>query len=305
MEISRFRNSNGSGHGVDRNTWDNWLSDDIVPASKSAALSPKKPVQATPTLKAVPATQQLKAAPKTRASEPVVTKKRPTYAARRPATATGRPNAYYAMGGSVTDVAYGRAKLPNTAFNKHKSNISISIRFPKIRLPKIKKMHVSETARPWVIAGAVVAALLVSGSIYSFVQNSRVPEQQVATISATKDMGYKPFAPEGKTVEQAGQYDAERKMYTFHDTYGGINITVNQQTLPEGLQDNAAERQKIADSIFATETFQTAKGTAYMATSEGSGAQRVALIGDNLLMFLQSTKRLDSAGWILYIQTLK
>lgn len=330
MEISRFRKQHSEG--IDKNAWATWLSDDVVPVSKSPALQPTHQSTAMPIK--VPIN-----APRSRASEPMVAIKRPiaapvtaspaatapkvttqpkspsqpaaskanrrsSYTSRRPAN-SGRPNAYYAMGGSPADVAYGRTRPTGGGAAPRKSNISISIRMPKLHLPKLRKIHVSEAARPWVIAGTVVVLLLFAGSAFSLWQRRHKPNTPVETISATKDMGYKPFIPEGKTVEKAGQYDAERKMYTFYDTYEGINITVNQQTLPERLKGSRSEQQKLADSIFATETFETAKGTAYMATSEGSGAQRVVVVGDHMLLFLQSTQRLDSHGWILYLQKLQ
>ncbi len=190
--------------------------------------------------------------------------------------------------------------------HQEKPTVSIQIHLPEFRLPKPSVPW--RKLRPWLVAVVVVAGLLVGGSWLQGRLAARKSQTQKAPVVVQAELGYKPLAPQASTGTEtqapSPRFDEKRKLYSFNDTYRGANITVDQQAVPEKLKGNDTEIKKLATQIQANSTFTTALGTVHIFTSEESGSQRMFLVNDRMLMFIQSTKTLSNADWVTYIQAL-
>lgn len=338
MDINRFKKPAG---GIDKRTWDTWLSDDVRPtsdaANSSAAVKPLRVQAQSQTQKSpVPAAKKHSAV-KPNITAGVISKpktvvssspKSDVVAVPKPIVASVSSHAplrrsdyqrRYVEGRSILEASTGADaditqiarshKTRTKSQSNPKSNAAISVniqlpQLPKVRVPEWRKLP-WQALRPWAFALGLIVFLVVGGSVYSWWQNGHKAPAKVQTISATKDMGYKPYTPAGKTVATFGQYDPKKKLYTFNDAYMGSRVTVNQQTIPDKLRDDKAELQKLIDSVGAAESFTTSKGEVYVATDLATGSQRLVLIGTNLLVFIQSTATLENASWVKYLSTLQ
>ncbi|MGB4800465.1 MAG: hypothetical protein WBP03_03025 [Candidatus Saccharimonadales bacterium] len=185
--------------------------------------------------------------------------------------------------------------------------VSIQVHVPEFRMPKVSIPWC--TLRPWLFGGLVAVALLVSGWELQ-THLSRPKQFQKVPVIVAADLGYKPLVPAistGTEAENAPKptYDEQRKFYTFNDVYKGANITVNQQAVPEKLRGSETEIKKLATSMGAVDTFTTTLGVVHSATSKESGTQRMFLVNDKMLMFIQSTKTISDADWVNYLQGLQ
>jgi hypothetical protein len=184
--------------------------------------------------------------------------------------------------------------------------VSIQVHLPEFHLP-----HRSipwRRLRPWLIGVAVIMVLLIGGwKLQAHV--SQPKRVQKAPVIVAADLGYKPLVPpetvENKASVPRPTYDEQRQFYTFNDVYKGANITVNQQAVPEKLRGSETEIKKLATSMGAVDTFTTTLGVVHSATSKESGTQRMFLVNDKMLMFIQSTKTISDADWVNYLQGLQ
>lgn len=129
-------------------------------------------------------------------------------------------------------------------------------------------------------------------------------------VQATVALGYRPLVPSaretGEKSPSAPKYDKERKLYSYNDLYRGSNLTIDQQSISANFKDNPEAVKNFAEgTVHATESFTTTVGKAYLYTDVASGSQRIVLSNDKMLMFIQSTKKLDVATWVEYIQNLQ
>ncbi|MCA9327815.1 hypothetical protein KDA14_04775 [Candidatus Saccharibacteria bacterium] len=184
--------------------------------------------------------------------------------------------------------------------------ISIEIRMPHVRIPK---PHIPwRRLRPWGITAAVVLVLLLGGK---FLVEHTLPKKKAPTtpssVQAVLDLGYKPILPvkSDGTKTPTLTRNPEKNVYSFYDTYLDSNLTVDQQALPKNFRGNAQAIEDLASSLQAKDSFTTTIGTAHIYTDEKSGAQRLFVYNDKMLMFIQSTKTIDDASWVEYIQSMQ
>lgn len=191
-------------------------------------------------------------------------------------------------------------------------DISISIHMPRIQKATLQKAW--RRSWPWLAGSVAVVGLLYGGNYLMEYLNTRKDTQgELLPVNtrAAVELGYKPIVPDvsdreaGAAIPSDPVYYAEQKVYSFTDKYDGVNITVDQQALPDSFRDNSGAILSVAESINATENFTTTLGTVYMFTSPNSGAQRLVLANDKMLMFLQSTTKLETSDWVTYIQSLR
>ncbi len=190
--------------------------------------------------------------------------------------------------------------------------VSINIRMPSINKDRARVLW--RRIWPWLLGAVLVAALLYGGKLGMEYLSSR---KQVDTstlptnIQAAIKLGYKPIMPDtsnrvaGSVMPSELVPYPEQGVYSFTDQYNGARITVDQQALPDKFKTDPRAILDLADKINATDNFSTSLGTVYMYTSEASGAQRLVLANDKMLMFLQSTTKLATPDWVTYIQSLK
>lgn len=188
-------------------------------------------------------------------------------------------------------------------------SVSIQIQVPSVNFGKLRATL--RTMRPWAIGVLVLVLVVFGGKMIVDHMPKREKKQPAIPVNAqaSADLGYKPLVPAPRAKGEEGPskpvYNSNRKLYTFNDQYKGAKLTVDQQAIPDKLKGNEKEIQKIADSISADETFSTTLGNVYIFTGEKSGSQRLLLANEKMLMFIQSTKQIDTASWVSYIQSLQ
>lgn len=181
----------------------------------------------------------------------------------------------------------------------------VALKKPSIQLPK----QVRENRRVFVglvaviiIVGAITASILLRGSLTgSDDGNPEVLSQKVEKA----DFEYS--LPKGKTEDVSGdvRFDSTKKVVNFQDTIGGVPITISQQKLPNGFEDDTDSKvKKLAEDFAATKTIATANPTSYIGTDE-KGPQTVIFAKKGLLVFIASTKEIDDHDWAEYITSLK
>lgn len=198
--------------------------------------------------------------------------------------------------------------------------IAISIQMPELHLPRV---HIPwRRIRPWAI-GALSAVLVVFGGkfvIDHLPSHRQQAAKTSASVQAAIDLGYKPVVPSARPSDDAQPskptYNSQKKLYTYHDTYQGALLTVDQQAVPAKLKGNETAIKNLATSIGATQKFTSTLGTVYISPASkvdsdsssnttAQSSQRLVLVNDKMLLFIQSTKQLDTATWIEYLQDLE
>ncbi len=196
-----------------------------------------------------------------------------------------------------------------SAMNETTPAVSIQIHLPSLKRPQLPAVPWKKIRLGLLMVG-VVAALLVGGKWINAQTTRQTKPSEKAPVIVSAELGYRPLQPPVDVVAESSEvpkpsYDEKRKLYTFNDIHGNAHITVNQQAVPEKLVSNEAEIKKLATSIGTTETFTTTLGTVHIVTSKESGSQRLFLVNNKMLMFIQSTAPLSTVEWVEYIQALK
>jgi hypothetical protein len=248
--------------------WLDWLADDPVPASLRQRMRAK-------------AVQQ--------ASRPVV---------RRPGQAQAEQS---------SNAQPQPQKAPD-ADGIHSVSINISLpKFKKPTVPKnLPKLPKNLTYKQLGIGAGSLAVVLVIGVVALNIKNKDHNTGEKGVLSAAdQQANFDTLTPESSTKASDKRYNTERKVVSFTDTIGGIDITISQQQLPDGFKDNTQEQvKKLAESFSANEVLSTANPTSYLGTSI-KGPQTVIFTKNGLLVFIQSTKKIDNHDWAEYITNLK
>ena len=213
--------------------------------------------------------------------------------------------------------------IEGTSSNNHSNgsgNKTVSIH---ISLPDTRKLRALVTQakrevlkrkpsrRTAVAAGSAMAALVILVGVIVLIRkddqgsNTTDGSSVLSQSSAKPDFEYS--LPKGKDseVEQAVKYDATKKVVNFVDSIGGVQITVSQQPLPAGFEENTQDKvQKLAEDFSATHPLTTATPTAYLGT-DSKGPQTVIFTKKKLLVFIQSANKIDDHDWAEYITNLK
>lgn len=190
--------------------------------------------------------------------------------------------------------------------------VSINISIPRFKLakPNIKIPSQLIAHKKWFIGGVacLLIAVGVAGAIIHWGASDGDDRNTPAVLAENNQRADFPYSlPKGNTENLEGnvRYDAERKVVNFKDSIGGVEITISQQPLPEGLkEDTESKVKKLAADFSATKEITTANPTAYLGTSE-KGPQTVIFSKKDLLVFIQSTKNIDEHDWAEYITSLQ
>lgn len=182
--------------------------------------------------------------------------------------------------------------------------ISIQIHMPSFKMPSIPSVRL----RPWAIGLGVVLLAVFGGKALLGATQKKAPVQKAPTV-VQAELGYKPLQSvqleAGKATATEPIFNEKKQLYTFNDTYKGASLTVDQQALPDKLKTSKTAVRDLATSIGANSTFTTNRGTVYISNIEGANTQRMMVVGEKMLMFIQSTKVLTNADWVAYIQNLE
>lgn len=247
--------------------WLDWLEDDPVPASLRARMRQK-------------AVQE--------ASRPVVR----------------RPGQSQPQSSLAEQTATKTAKDPSV----HSVSIHISVpKFKKLSLPKkLPKLPKNLTYKQVGIGAGSLAIVLVIGVVALNSRNYGKNSGEKGVLSASNQQAnFATLTPGDGSKASDKRYNPDRKIVSFTDTIGGVDITISQQQLPDDFKDNPQDKvKKLAESFSATKVLSTANPTAYQGTSI-KGPQTVIFTKNGLLVFIQSTKQIDDHDWAEYITNLK
>lgn len=183
--------------------------------------------------------------------------------------------------------------------------IDINITLPKIRLPKLPRIHVAwSTVLRWGGLAALVGMVVFATPQIIQLKGQKAREN---TGSSQSKPAYAPLEPDTSSGTVSGaQYDSKRQLYKYNDTYKGASLTISQQTLPDALREDKSKLKDVAKaSIGATEKFDTVHGDVYITTDDSTGMQRMVVAHRQLLVFIQSSKTLSNSDWVTYIQALQ
>lgn len=248
--------------------WLSWLTDDPIPASIRARMRSK-------------AVQE--------ASRPVVRR-------------VGEQNTTASISSSNTN------QTP-----QNPAAVSINITIPKFKTPSIKKMAAKlpknlNYKQLGIGAGSLILAVSIGFGAYHLRGSNKPGTKGDKGVLSAHDQKptFGTLTPSSDgTVAADKKYDPQKKVVSYTDAIGGVTITVSQQQLPGGFQDNPQEKvKKLAEDFSATEVLSTANPTAYLGTS-AKGPQTVIFTKNGLLVFIQSANKIDTHDWAEYITNLK
>ncbi len=128
---------------------------------------------------------------------------------------------------------------------------------------------------------------------------------------STQDLGigerpeFKVLLDQGVPAESQ-QYDSEIGVFFFRDELAGAIIRVNQQMLPAELviAPNGVKNLALSkEGVSSISQLETNKGPVYLGDLEAGG--QVAIFDfDNLLLFIESTSKVEATVWVEYIDAL-
>lgn len=186
--------------------------------------------------------------------------------------------------------------------------VSIQISLPEFHMPKIRIPW--KQVRYWsVLALAIIGLSIGVRALVGLVPHHKNPDVAVKGAQTDKP-SFKPVVPEDKkdlaqTGSSSTAYDPNRQLYSYSDKYLNGTITVSEQPVPDKFKQDPGSLAQVAATIGAKDKFETAFGTAYVATSANGTSQRVVFIRQNLLIFMESTKKYDNDAWKIYIESLR
>ncbi len=284
IDLGRFKSKSSE-------EWDDWLSDDPVPATFRDRMRltarrerPQSAVQ--PTVR--------------RAGQQPIT---------RPQVAS-----------SPGPARRSQPVAPSVNDKKAQQNpsVSIHISFPKFKKPalpkKLEEMQLPKLPknltykRLGIVSGALAVVLVVGIIALGAKNDKQKPGSTEVLGSNSRNVNFAYNLPTGAGHEikpEEVRYDSSRKVVNYKDSIGGVEITVSQQPLPDDFDKDTTEKvKKLAEGFSATKTVATANPTAYIGTSV-KGPQTVIFSKKDLLVFIQSTKEIDDHDWAEYITNLK
>jgi hypothetical protein len=192
--------------------------------------------------------------------------------------------------------------------------VSIHISIPKFKKPQFKKLRSRLPPLPknltykHVGIGAGIVALVLGIGFFAVVSKNPSNNKPGATgvlSAADQKPNFSTLTPDKSTKASEKKYNATKKVVSFTDSIGGVDITVSQQALPDAFKkDTDNQVKKLAEGFSANEVLSTANPTAYLGTSI-KGPQTVIFAKNNLLVFIQSTKNIDNHDWAEYITNLQ
>ncbi len=212
-------------------------------------------------------------------------------------------------------------KAKSSATKKAPKIVSIELKLPKIKRPKlppmpkltswakrVKQVKLARLPRRRIlVAAAVLVVILLGFAVFMSLNN-----KNEGTVSSTVT-DVKPATPTFDTVlpqtaeqsKPATGFDPEKGVASYGDKIAGINVTVSQQPLPVSFkQDPDGEILKLATNLKATKLIEAPGIKAYTGTSSQDGTQTVIFAKKDLLIFIRATKPLTKEQIVHYIVSL-
>lgn len=195
------------------------------------------------------------------------------------------------------------AKQPPTG----RKEIAISIHLPAVSFANIRQWRPSRRAltRSAIACGLVLIVGLMVLTPKIINSNDKTASESSAGGTKNIPKSFAELKPESSQNVTNERYDESRGFYTFNDKHKGGNVTVTEQPLPDNVRDNTEKGKQLAQSVGATDDYETTHGMLYLTLSDTKKAQRAVLIHRQLLIFIQSTEPLDPTSWVDYVQSLQ
>lgn len=182
-----------------------------------------------------------------------------------------------------------------------------------VRRFKLTKMRLIALGIILLLIGIVTTLNLIQST-----QRRTLPSQQSSTPGLKRSTGslekgkpdYPVFTPNGASIDTFGGWTRvsppdRDAVYAYTDTLGGAHITVSQQPLPDGFnEDTDAQVEQLAVGYSATEHLTVNGTTVYLGTS-AKGPQSVIFTKSKTLILIKSSGRLSNAVWSSYISSLR
>lgn len=192
--------------------------------------------------------------------------------------------------------------------------LAVQINMPSFSLKntRLAKIWPSNGVNWRVVAAILGVVAMLIGGWYAQQLASKRPAKVVSdpktTSAIATELGFVPLAPAGRGKLVPGKnnpyYNSAKSFYEYREDYQGSSLTINEQPLPDKLKKKS-EVDKLRQSLTMTDDFTTTLGKAYISTDKTSGAQRVMLLNNYLLMFIQSTKTFTNDQWVSYIESFE
>lgn len=202
--------------------------------------------------------------------------------------------------------------IPKPVSPHKQTKISVNITIPEFKIPKVKLPKPLPRKLVWGGAAAMCALIAVIGlSAVNFRKSAdnNKPDNKPAVLSEIPSKpDFKIILPEGKEEEtESGKigYDPQKKVVSFNDKIGVVHITVSQQPLPDSFKNDPEKQlETLAKNFSANEIVVPSNPKVYLGTS-AKGPQTAIFYKNDLLVFIQSSSKIDKIDWTDYIRGLR
>lgn len=173
-----------------------------------------------------------------------------------------------------------------------------------------RRARVMQRVRRAKISTVVGAVVLLVIAIFLIANWPQQPSQQPDRSQPASTPQYQTVLPSGKTIKDLGGWKKlsppkGSSFYAYQDEVDGVRVNVSQQQLPKDFQSNTNQKvAELAKAYNATTQLTIDSGTTAYIGLSAKGPQSVIFTKDNLLVFIQSEKKLPNNEWKRYISSL-
>lgn len=190
--------------------------------------------------------------------------------------------------------------------------ISLEIKLPKLRVPKLSKLHLSRLPIrkfDYKLLLCIVGILILAVGGVFINRNHKLNNggDQTAQIQQPDFKAAVPIdKPELAKVQGAtSTYDPEKRVLSYTDTFMDETFTVSQQVLPDNFKTDAGALDKLVSSLGPKKVIiDTNHGPVYVSTNPKTNEQIVVFTTDKLLIFIRSSLKVEDTTWKEYINKL-
>lgn len=203
-----------------------------------------------------------------------------------------------------------RTAVSNSISRTPQPGISITVQIPALRRPKKTVGQGGDNQAKLLRRPAVVAAVLlfvVAAGVIGFHglhKNVRIAAGNEAAAASRTQPDFQPLVPSAAQAT-ATDYNGQKNLVSYDTNFGNARITVSQQPLPNNFKTDINALKRAADSIDATQKFDTDHGPVYVANSTTDESQLGIYADKDVLVFIHTDKKLDASSWTSFIGLLQ
>lgn len=161
-----------------------------------------------------------------------------------------------------------------------------------------------------VAIGTIIVAVLLLGLIGFLIWNGVAAHSDRKTGDLTAVAPpFQAVLPANVAIEDLGGWQkltppSGDAYFVFTDEINSVRIQVSQQPMPSSFKANPTEKiAEMARAYNATETFDVHGTKVYLGNSV-KGPQSVIFTRKNVLVLINSDKKIEDAAWVNYIKSL-